>query len=782
MKKFSLLFAGVSSLGLAAIAPAAAQTASEPPTTAVAAEDEMIVVTARRREEALQDVPISVTAISGQELAERNVTNIQQLTNAVPGITATPGANSRDSLAFAIRGQRSGETALLTDPPVGFYFAEVVQPRPFGFGFALYDLQNVQVLKGVQGTLFGRNMTGGAILIEPTRPRYETAGELRVEAGNYNMRSTYGMFNLPVVDDVLAVRGNFLIRERDGFTIDNRTGRDYDNQDYQSGRLSILFDPSDNIRNLTIFDGVWAEDNGTGNVLTNLRQVADPNVNPNGLPSVGDPARLGAAGVSALAAAFAQQQQLGPRRVVGSVYDGNFTGLGVKQPFPGDVPFNNIQNWGITDQLTVDFNPDLRLKTIVGYRRAYFRRNIDFFNVPVNVISTQTADLVRTYSAEVQLQGRSFDRLDWVTGVFGLREQGLGEWGLSNQLSEGLADPSSTTTERRVEGEALSAAVFVAGTYELAEQWKVSGGVRWNYDERSVESSNRRRSTGACLHTDFPNGSGVCLLSNEEVWHALTWDATLQWEPTDTTTIYGSVRSGFRSGGFNARSATRMTQVQPFDPEEVMEYELGAKQRWDFEGGDLTANVAVYDQDMTNAQVVRSLLVGTPPILTQVTTNAGAQHNYGLDLDVSLGLDSGFDLTFFYAFNNVAMTENRLPVRSPFGSPKHQAGLSLGYDFPVAETLGDLSGGIDISYRSNTHLDDISTAADQPPYSLVNLHLNWDRVMNSNVGLGLFVNNALDETYRQITRANDDVASNIGVTGTIYGEPRMYGMSARYTF
>ena len=152
---------------LAATAVAAQEPAPQA-TSAAASQD--IIVTARRREEALQDVPISITAVSGESLARSGVSDALALQSRVPSLSLTNQGTSRNELGFAIRGQRTQESQLLTDPPVGTYFAEVVQARSVGFAYALYDLQSTQVLMGVQGTLFGRNMTGGAVLIEPNKP------------------------------------------------------------------------------------------------------------------------------------------------------------------------------------------------------------------------------------------------------------------------------------------------------------------------------------------------------------------------------------------------------------------------------------------------------------------------------------------------------------------------------------------------------------------------------------------------------------------------------------
>jgi len=174
------------------------------------------------------------------------------------------------SPTFALRGQRTQETQLFTDPPVGTYFAEVVQPRPYGFGKTFFDLDSVQVMKGVQGTLFGRNMTGGAVLVEPMHPKLgRFSGEARVQFGNYNMNDLYGMLNLPVGDKI-AIRVAGKTHERDGWARDV-SGLRLDNQNYDTFRVSALVEPFADLSSLTIYDWYKSDEVGTASFLTSLK-------------------------------------------------------------------------------------------------------------------------------------------------------------------------------------------------------------------------------------------------------------------------------------------------------------------------------------------------------------------------------------------------------------------------------------------------------------------------------------------------------------------------------
>jgi iron complex outermembrane recepter protein len=248
--------------------PTSQTAASEPADTPAQAE---ITVTARRRTEALQDTPISVSALSGEQLERSGVTDVQALQYRTPSLSITSSQSQRNTVAFSLRGQRTQETQLFSDPPVGTYFAEVVQPRPYGFGQSLYDLESVQVLKGVQGTLFGRNMTGGAILVEPRHPRLGIfEGEVRAQYGKYDLRDLFGVVNVPL-GDVAAIRVAGKTRERDGWAREVTSGLRYDNQNYDSFRVSALIEPAANIESLTVFDWFDLDENGTASFLTAVR-------------------------------------------------------------------------------------------------------------------------------------------------------------------------------------------------------------------------------------------------------------------------------------------------------------------------------------------------------------------------------------------------------------------------------------------------------------------------------------------------------------------------------
>ena len=304
----------------------------------------------------------------------RALPTCKRLQYQTPSLAITSTFSQRNVVAFALRGQRTQETQLFTDPPVGTYFAEVVQPRPYGFGNALYDFESVQVLKGVQGTLFGRNMTGGAVLVEPHHPELgETSGEMRVGYGSEEMKELYGMVNLPVGEQ-FAIRFAGKSRERDGWAREVSTGRDYDNQNFDSARLSALFQSGD-FETLTIGDWYRSKEHGTAAFMTSLV-----------LPSViSNYEGLRQAGVitTNVPAEFAAARQLFASNEytldMGAGEGGNLDAFG--------APYEDVENYGITNKTTWKLSDALTIKNVAGYRKNTRDVVQDFDGIPAFLIT-----------------------------------------------------------------------------------------------------------------------------------------------------------------------------------------------------------------------------------------------------------------------------------------------------------------------------------------------------------------------------------------------------------
>ncbi|MEO5598553.1 MAG: TonB-dependent receptor, partial [Novosphingobium sp.] len=702
-------------------------------TTAPAAEEANngdIIVTARRREETLLNVPLSVTALSQSALTAKGISSALDLGSTVPSLTITTAGGFRSFLAYSIRGQRTGETQLLTDPPVGLYFAEVNQPRTLGFGTAFFDLESLQVLKGVQGTLFGRNNTGGAVLVTPAAPKKDFDASIKGQYGNYNMADVEGMINVPL-EGIGALRVAGKYHRRDGFMIDQTNGRDYSNQNYYALRGSLLLEPSSSISNLTIVDYVNSDDHGTGLVgdfsqatgalgaygLINLAYGGafggTPNTPGNVIPN--SPAFGSFAGktvytpVTNVAAQIAAQAAIrnssNPYRILGTTIGtgGTFdlpnaarTGANTA----GNFSFEKVNNLGITNKTTFDLG-GAKLKNIFGYRKIKSQVYGDLDGLPGNFISSNQYKDIQEYSEELQLQGNAFDnKLEYTTGLFYFVEKGR-DGSVSAQfpeLSTAFGVPAIAgflLTGNRGYGTATSYAAYGAITYSLSDQFKFSGGLRYTHDKRSVNAAAIVSKITSGLQ--FPqctfdlkgldNVAGTaddltilpdCTVHTEKSWEALTYDATLQWQPNTSTSAYASFRKGFRAGGYSLRASNAAT-LQPFEPETVYEYELGLKNRAEMGGGVLTTSAAVFYQDYRNVQVQNPAVING--LVATVIQNVAKERILGGELEANLRVEN-FDFGVNYAYVDVKVLKTSPALASTFGQigiPKHQVNVNAAW-------------------------------------------------------------------------------------------------------
>jgi len=819
----TILLSCVSGLALVTTAPLAAQSTVDPSSTTptgsaaktvdqaragAASATGDIIVTARRREEALQDVPISVTAISGTQLARQGSVNIQQL--PVPSFSATAQGTNRKSLAFAIRGQRSAEPQLLTDPAVGTYFAEIVQPRPFGFGNTLFDVSSIQVLKGVQGTLFGRNTTGGAILIEPNAPTRQFQAGMVLTKGNYDLFDGEAFVNLPL-GDVAALRVAGKIRSRDGYVTEIDTGVKQEDENYGAvrGSLRLGFGP---LVSTTIGDYLKADENGSGligsdyavgkpgsgvtdaNFFTRCRQPSATN----GLTVIGNQQCASLGGV---ATPIIQQYQASMARLAAGgplTFD---SGRGGRLDAINRPLFSNLKNWGVTNRTTYAIGPDLTLKNIAGYRKIDFDRYQDLDGIPAFLINSIQGTRVKEYSEEFQLQGAAnSNRLKYTLGLYYFQEKGTEVTGPSSQFPEltilgaiaagaplnpFTAPASIFTLFDTAYTDAKSSAAYAAATYKLTDQLSVAGGIRYSHDKKQATLTTFRGTS--C--TFDPDGAGpgaplpanACFRSNRTSNNALTWDATLQYEPSDALTAYLSTRRGYRAGGLNLRAKSD-AEFQPFLPEHVQEYEVGLKNKFIFSGGTMRTALAIFYQDYKNVQKSVPLL-SNGAIIT-VVNNTSAQENYGGELEAGIDLNNGISLSAYYSYVNAKIKKYGDPSLigsfALIGVPKHQAGFNLGYRPRIlAPGNGDISLNANVSYKGRQHLDDRDVSGDERAYTLVNLSADWDNIANSGVGVGVFANNVFNKRYRVGVISLLDA---VGIQASIYGEPAMYGARLKFRF
>lgn len=792
---------------------------------------EEIVVTARRREEAAQDIPVAVTAMSTDYLRSQNIGELSDLGAHVPSLRISNAGTTTNTPIISIRGQRPTDVLMTLDQTVPIYFADVVMTPAEGSNLAMYDLANVQVLKGPQGTLFGRNSTGGALLMSPKTPGVDLGGYLETKVGDYDLRSVEGAVDLPV-NDVVQFRVAGRALKRDGYqdnVADNALAgsEKFWDEDSKGIRISMNLELTEDLSNLVMYSYDKNEMLGRLPVATAYNYSTQTGQLINSIHNGG----LGLPGTEAsVDNALARQRARGVHEVETDV-----------------EARDKVENQLVSNITEFDFSENVTIKNIFGYRKVEMSSstNVDGTALPISGALTSTtsdvtynapapSNIAEQFSNEFQIMGDSFDeRLDWIVGAYWYDMQGtVGDeitqivganpnWptgGVSPQL-----DPIATmgltqiSPSGDVHNEALG--LFAEGTFMIDEQWSATLGLRQSWDERSVTVSNYSGVgslvgvTLRCAVTDQAgNPAANCERSESEKYGSPTWRASVSYTPRDAMMFYGSVSTGYRAGGFNLRGTDNAT-LEPFDEETVVTYELGQKVDWEVPViGSVRTNVAVYMQDYSDIQKTQGVV--TNGNFGTATINAAEAVIKGFEVDVTMAPTENLTMTLAYSYVDAGYDEWDVPVQDASGQavtldasdgdfsfiPENSLTASVNYLLPLDESLGDISLMASVYWQdemkthATSHLfpqiaalqnwadDDLATAmstADADGYALWNLRLDWAGVMGSNFDVAAFVNNATDEEY-QVGGLN--VIESLGLFLPTYGAPRTIGASLRYQF
>jgi iron complex outermembrane receptor protein len=837
----SLLCGTAITLALGAV-PAFAQDTARAADEAAGTNAGDIIVTARRSEERLQDVPISITVFNQQQLNNRNVTTATDLATYTPSLSANNNFGP-DSTSFAIRGfvQDIG-----TAPSVGTYFGDVVTPRgatngqPVGDGASqgdFWDLQNVQVLKGPQGTLQGRNTTGGAVLFVPQKPTGQLEGYLEGGYGNYNMQRIQGVINVPLADTFL-VRAGFDHEKRRGY-LNNLAPygpRHFGDIDYWSGRLSIVANLTPNLENYTIVSYNNSVNNGS----------ATKPVGANGDTS--DPTNL-----------------FGPLAAAQMARDaGNFYNLEVES---ADAHLRTTQwqvinttTWTASDDLTVrnitsyaeltqkGLNPIFGNRFLIPVEGTIYDTGFQVSNSPANGYTASES----TFTEEFRLSGKSSNgALTWQGGAYlevanpihsitGSDSPGFASCinhitsslqctdairgMIASEVAGGLgipypfivgAIPSIGNVNHTVGQTSFrDVGLYAQATYKFTDQLKLTGGFRYTWDQ---ETADTNQSVSPLLAPpDYGVGAPTCLhltssLANSCAQHfhtesqKPTWLIDLDYTPTDNILVYGKFSRGYRQSVIITNIPVGGTAANPdftfnyLQPEKVDAYEIGAKTSW---RGPIsgTFNIAGFYNKFSNQQIQVGFLPQPGALVPQTSAavNAGKSTIYGLEVDATLSPFRGLNFNIDYAYLHTRINEvlpvptNPLYITQPsFApgdplalSPKHKFTLGATYTVPTDESFGTLSIGGSVTYRTKmlSNYTDKGTALAQfvylPSLTLVDANVNWNNVASLPIDLTFFVTNLTNKQYYNFFSG----LGGAGFEDATVGEPRMFGATIKYHF
>lgn len=715
---------------------------------------EEVIVTAQKKEENLQDVAIAVTAFGKESLVEMGVDSIDGIAKAVPNLNLTSSVGYSVNAIINIRGAVQTSNNLSRDASVGVYLDGVPVSKTTGSIFDVVDLERVEVLRGPQGTLYGKNTIGGALNLVTTQPQDDFGGTVRAGIGSESLRTLRASLDTGSLGEVgegsgkWSSRLSLVRRKRDGF-FDNDlvSGADFDNQDQTGGRFALRWDASEN------FYAVYAYD------AFKMRQKPPMLVQTNGGPASDNERPDGIENDSA------------------------------KRSFL-DVDGHSLElNWDLGAMI----ENDLRLKWISAKRSFDNDARTDFDGTGDDLFRFVSENEFDQWSHELQLLGAT-DTVDWVVGLFYYEA----DWYTDNPRWIFQFGGDTFDTDQRGSDESAFAA-FSQVTWSpaaLNNKLDLTAGMRYTDETKDVE---RRRigggsfnnpaigpcdpSSGAYLRGDdgcpiLDSSGEVQSISAKDSWSEWTPMVTLAWHFDDAKQVYAKAVTGFRSGGFNGVASTNETFQQSFDPESMISYEVGFKSRW--MGDSLQFNAAYFYNELDDVQVEAF----DPVLLGVAIGNAGGAEFQGAEVELSwlplaslevqlsaAWLDSEY--TEFIESGEDVADDRVLPY-----SPEYSFNAMLRHTWPMQ--WGELRTRVDYSWK-----DDHSVTATPSEALDVEAYGLWDaRVSLADIRTGgdgeltfsLWGKNLADEEYW-------DVAINMQVfTIAQWANPRSYGFEVEYAF
>ncbi|WP_299322566.1 TonB-dependent receptor [Parasphingopyxis sp.] len=725
-----------------------------------------IIVTARRREETLQETPLSITAFDSDALIDRGITELSGIGDFTPNLVFDQGngntGGSTSSQIF-IRGIGQADFLFTTEPGVGIYVDGVYLPRSIGSIMDLIDLERVEILRGPQGTLFGKNSVGGAINITTQRPQYDFGGRASATYGSFDRIDVNGSITAPLVADRLAASLAFSSRERDGYVRRVNDGSRLGGTNSAGFRGQLLWEPADNFELHITGDYTRKREDSIANTLIDVDQSGS---------------LIGL--YNALVAP-----------ALGTIYDDRFVPDDPFVSFGTGFNQSDLDQWGIAATATLDLD-GATFKSITAYREqdAIFGQDSD--HSPLRFFEQSVVDRQEQFSQEFQLSGTAIDdRLDWVVGAMYFHETGFNEYrilfapglfdalealppgvipglgGAGNPVHPSLDFDGLLTSE--IDSDSYSA--YGHFSFDVTDRFSISGGLRYTSDEKDFTSRFDRLSAGVTTH-DVDTGDS---------WNAWTPRIGIEYDWSDDLMTYASVARGFKSGGFNGRPTTEFVARTPFAPEFVWTYEAGFNSM--FADRRVILNGAAFYSDYTNLQLL-SVTSDPQGGIVALVENAGKARIVGFELELTampvpgLRFDAGLGyLDAEYRQLDASVTSITLDddlVKTPEWS------FSIG-----AQYTADLSDDwqlmlrADYAYRSTVqHVPDNNPLLEQSGYGLLNARIAFGP-SDESWELAVFGTNLTDELYI----ANGlSQADTLGTTDVTYGRPREWGVSLSARF
>jgi iron complex outermembrane receptor protein len=744
----ALLALSGSSLGMAH----AQTTAAEAP-VAETPETARVIVTARRREETLQDVPVSVTAFSADQLSKQGIPDITALALSLPNTTLKASRGTNTTLTAFIRGVGQQDPVAGFEAGVGIYLDDIFLARPQGAIADIYDVERIEVLRGPQGTLYGRNTIGGAVKYVTRKLAPQTDVRLKATIGNYRQKDLVVTASTPI-SETARIGGAVAKFTRDGFGRNLTTGKDNYDKDITAARVSAEFTPTTSLFIRLSGDATEDESNPrNGHRLTVGRTSGAP--------------------------------------ILGNVYDTRAnltTALGHEQ---------EVTAHGVSALVEWQMSNELAFKSVTASRKDKSYAPIDFDSLAVTDMHVPALYKNKQFSQEFQLTYTG-DKVQGVAGVYYIDANAFNEFDV---ILAG-AVPTSTYTLGDVDTKAW--AVFADANYKISDAFSVSLGGRYTVDERKA-SVLRQIYLGAGGSPALGNPSAPLFRTDtnftqgelEREDKKFTPKVGLAYEATADQNVYATWARGFKGGGFDPRMNVvggRLPLAQAragYSPETIDTVELGLKSA--YAGGRVLTNIAVFNSDYEDVQIPGSIAIdsngdGVDDSFAGVTTNAGKARIKGFELEASARITDNFMLSGMYSYIDAKYTQfivagvNQAANRVFQNTPENAANLRASYDIPMPlmGRTGKLTLAANVAYKDDTNQFETVSILDQEAYTVWDASILWTST-NGKIRAGLHGKNLGNERYK----TGGYLFPTLGNEGTLtafYGNPRTVSATLEYRF
>jgi len=714
-----------------------------------------IIVTAQKRSSALQDTPIAITALTGASLEERGIDDVANLQSYIPNLHI---GQEQDGFKISLRGIGLQGTSSISDSGVAFYIDNMYVGRPAGGSAVFYDIERIEVLRGPQGTLYGRNATGGVVNVISKLPTQDFEGQVGASYGSRNLWEVRGVLNVPV-DDIAALRVSAVYTEEDGYVKNLSTVPGTSDFFGTDGDLTLrgqfLLGTPDTVE--VLVSANYSKLNGTGINMSFLER------------NIGGP---------------------GPTQLLlATIPADNSDPLKTNANAPA---YNDTETTMTFARVTKDFGG---AEAVVQVGKMWQKTDIaqDFDGSPIDVSRFRKFQDSEAGSVEARLASTGGGPLSWIIGGYYFKEDTyilrvVNLNGLHPGTGAFINLPDFVLDEW---GQSRTVAGFGSLTYAVVPEFRVTGGLRYTKDKKSG-SKVTRGNFGAPFPPDIPNAVNNGIANFDK----LTWKAGVEWDAARDVLVYASVSTGYKAGGFNITS-----DGSTYDEENITAYEFGIKS--DLFDRRVRVNLDSFYYDYSDMQLTTLGTFAGTNTPGQFTTNAGKAEIYGLELDTQFKVTPELLFTATYAYTNATFKElcnsdPRLgavpadPSCAALGLAgqdlkgnsvpyvaRHTINLGAQYVFDLG-SAGELTAAANFNWHDKKYLREYNNAADYvAPNTKTDITLTY-KVADTGVKVVGYVTNLEND----IEKTNIYISPGfIGLSATTaYSKPRTFGMRVDYAF